>query len=397
VEFDQKVGRDRSGGIFGRLHGNRGLASADRATTHLVNGYESEFSVDGGPVFRGLRHGICADRYETDETLRKETARSKASELLTAAIIQELEERKITPEQAASQKQPLELVFSSESLVTPDPFRRLSERAALRDQIEALKFFDGEKVFEIGGHRVKVNLTILTFNHGVNAGAIGRYKGRPIPKMGLKEQHRYNKESFKSLDKVVENFLKATENFRGSEEQREEWERLSQDVASLRKDIGILSRKKDSYLEGGNQYELGAKILLLMNVMNRARQLAQQQKLDIQIPGYKCAFNCWSGKDRTGVMESMVKALTMMRKVNGFFPSIHDLRDNDILRKQLLVYLIHILMQGGGLDITEINSDGRGYKVQGEAKIWPWLWEEIAAACHYSYEDVVGVSDTVYV
>jgi phosphatidylinositol-4,5-bisphosphate 4-phosphatase len=120
---------------------------------------------------------------------------------------------------------------------------------------------------------------------------------------------------------------------------------------------------KKAYLAGGNQYEIGAKILNLTHLMNQVAG------------GTEGAFNCMSGKDRTGVMDAVARTFAVMRQLNGKFP-IHaeltyaELTYNEEIKKQFREIFSQMLQEYGGLEVTEINTGAMGFKVGGEANLY---------------------------
>ncbi|KIC71288.1 hypothetical protein DB44_DZ00010 [Candidatus Protochlamydia amoebophila] len=128
-------------------------------------------------------------------------------------------------------------------------------------------------------------------------------------------------------------------------------------LQSLLDDITFLMESPKAYLDGDNQYEIGAKIINLSNGMDNIQK------------GTKCAFNCMSGKDRTGMMDGVAKTFAIMNEINGKFPSHEELKSDPEVRKQFREIFVPIMKEMGGLDITRINTGATGYKVGKEAKL----------------------------
>lgn len=349
-EFDNSKGITS---VFGRIFGSAGLSSMNRFEPHVINAAETGLTKDGKLLFTGLRHAILSSKLEKDPELRAENSRAMAKELVQAAVIQQISgQGGAFPE--TSREHPFVMDFMSVSLVTPDLLSKLkdgdiSERVMLKDQENALKSLSGVQEFQIGDKTVFVQVNPMPFNYGVNAGAVGAIKPLLKKKLGLDRQHVLNKESFKKLEARVGNFL--TDD-RLAPSQREH-------VQVLWKDIQEMSKTKSSYLKGGNQYELGAKLLILSNLLNRTDQ------------GSKCAFNCKSGKDRTGEMDAMVKAFALIGdRYGGRIPTSQEFRTSEALRAEFLETLVTLLKEGGGLEWASLNTGVRGYKLSEEAKVW---------------------------
>jgi len=382
--------------FFGRLMGDKGISAANRKERHLINGWETEQKgKDGKPIFLGIRHAIMSDKYEKSKEIRRQAARQMAKELLHAAFIQELKRRGLTPDLASRQGLPIKINFSSVSLVTPDVLRKYfpgaNERQLLKDQIDALRELDGEQELVLDGHRIRADFNIMAFNYGVNAGAVGRLK-LPMALMGHGRQHEYNKRSLEKLGRLVNDFNAHKQEFRdklkdmpdGADKTLAQLD-LEEQVNKLWVDIQHLNRNKYAYIKEGNQYEVGAKILLLMNLLDRA-VLPDDALSRSTFGGSKCAFNCMSGKDRAGYMDAMARTFAMMGDINGEIPTHQQLKESRELRLQFVRILVPMLKQYGGLDITEINTDVKGYKVNKEAQIWGILGED--------FEDIRALSPT---
>ena len=120
-------------------------------------------------------------------------------------------------------------------------------------------------------------------------------------------------------------------------------------------DIEILMKSSNAYLKD-NQYELAAKIILLSNKMDGSGST-------------KCAFNCMSGKDRTGILDGVVRTFAVMIHQDGKVPSHDDLMNNPAVREKFTSILKPMLLEMGGLDVVEVNTGVRGYKVGKEAML----------------------------
>ncbi len=347
AEFDKALKTNGSARVFEKIFGKTGgISSANRQETHLINGWESNLkNSEDKIVYQALRHAITSDKYETNATIRKENSKQAAGELLKAAVLQHLSDIKMSLEDA--QEQGINLNFNSVSLVTPDDLRAIGSKGAneknmLNDQISALQSYaEQNKSIDIDGYAIGVNLNINTFNFGVNAGAV---------KIGFGtiNQSLENKKAFQGLKAQAEALINNEKI--GLLEERAK-------LQSLLDDITFLMESPKAYLDGDNQYEIGAKIINLSNGMDNIQK------------GTKCAFNCMSGKDRTGMMDGVAKAFAIMNEINGKFPSHEELKSDPEVRKQFQEIFVPIMKEMGGLDITRINTGATGYKVGKEAKL----------------------------
>lgn len=347
---------DKTEQVFGNIFGRGGISAANRQEAHLINGYDSRMMQGDREIFSALRHGILSDKYEQDQAKRKENSKAAAAELVAAAYMKQCERLGLTMEEARNRDPPLTLVLNSVSLVTPDLGRSLaskgaSERDMLRDQMEALESLVGHSTeIEVGGQKISVNLQVNAFNFGVNAGAVGKLKWAPGVKLGLDTQYKYN---LKALEGLESQFNEVFNSMSVTDPRVNEMQNLMADIQHL-------MRNKKAYLEGGNQYEIGAKIVILTNLMNEVKGF-----------GAEAAFNCMSGKDRTGVMDAVARTFAVMRERGDHFPTHEELMENtngatDQFREIFSTMLEHY----GGLEVTEMNTGALGFKVSGEANLY---------------------------
>ena len=387
-EFDKHLGMSGTlTQVFTKIFGSKGISSSNRSEPHLINGWESYLVKNDQILFRGLRHAITADKYEKDPEIRKKNSQEAAKELLKAALLQEIASQGLALSKA--KEKGITLNLNSVSLVTPDDLRPLlrrlpgfhgqsDERQLLLDQVLALDSFKGTQIFELDGFKIPVQVNVNTFNFGVNAGATGIKKGPVTIRIGLKNQYVHNVKAMNGLRSQVNNFythvtheLLDTRNSQDLKPHIAQLQSALKNANQLMLDIELMLADKKAYLEGDNQYEIGAKILNLSNLMDQTIQSINKNNPDRkQISGFKCAFNCMSGKDRTGIMDAVAKAFAIMASFNnGIYPSHRELKTDPALRKLFGKILVKVLLEGGSLEITEINTGAKGYKVGKEARL----------------------------
>lgn len=328
--------------IFGE---SGGISSANRQEAHLVNAWESKLTDDKGhPIYEALRHGVISDRFETNEEIRRENSEKAAKELIKAVVLQKLASSGTSLEEAANNGVVLNL--NSVSLITPDDLRGLisinsDEKKMLQDQINALNSYVGpEKTIKIDGVSIPLNLKVNAFNFGVNAGAVNYG-------LGTENQYAQNVKALKGLEENVSDTMRRID-FPPHEKE---------ELSALLANIKLLMADRKAYLDGDNQYEVGAKIINLSNQLDRLNGET------------KCAFNCMSGKDRTGMLDGVAKAFAVMKSINGSIPSHEDLKNDEATRQEFRDILVSILLEMGGLEITEINTGAVGYKLGKEAQL----------------------------
>ncbi len=413
-EFDKQMGiRGVLTGVFTSIFGTKGISSMNRREGHLVNAWETSLRTpdqtdaegniikEGETLFRAVRHAITSDILGSDET-REENSRKAAEELLKAALLQEIADQGLTLEEAA--KKGIQLRLNSVSLVTPDDLRTLgsdinNEKRMLIDQMAALHSFEGEgKSLTLDGVTIPIQFEANTFNFGVNAGAVGKLKiGKTeasFIKMGLEFQYENNKKAWKNLKKQMEDFEKSLIlplylDQTGSNKISEclkDVQTNYDNLILLRQDINALMKDREAYLKGDNQYDIGAKILNLTNTMdNMVKRINRDKPPEERLSGHKSAFNCKSGKDRTGVMDCAAKTNAIMAKQNGGYYLPHEdfLGESEKAkanRKQFVDILVPLLIKAGSLKVTVLNTGVIGYKIQEEARLFGMSLKELLEA-----------------
>lgn len=357
--------------VFDNIFGNKGISAANRQEPHLINGWMSMLkNKKDQPIFRAFRHGILADKFEKNQKIRDTHAKHAAQELLLAAMMQEMADRKISFEQAA--KDGIDINLNSVSLVTPDWVRSIgtggaNEKTMLADQIRALKSFEGKGQSltiqtENGEVKIPVRVNVNTFNFGVNAGAVGKLSFAPGLKFGLATQYEENKKAFAGLEKQFQRLQTKTTVRINDPNAREALYKKLGEARSLMSDIKLLMENKKAYLDGDNQYEIGAKIMILTNQMDVIFKHTKNA-------GVHTSFNCMSGKDRTGIMDAVVKSFVAYANTHeGHYPTHEELKTKKV-QDELREILIPFLLESGNLEITELNTGAKGYKVESEARL----------------------------
>ena len=373
-----------------------GIASSDRGNaSHLGNAWLSKVDDGSGEPIQFFRHAIISDNLgKPGSTERKDNSRKQAEDLLKAVVAAELTRLNVT---STTVNGPLTINLSSVSLVTPDSLRAIGshgndEKTMLRDQIQALQSLSGLQTVNINGQDIPVNVSVAAFNFGVNAGAVGDIKYLPGIHFGLEEQYRHNLRALAGLNQQVETFEadleKAVKGLKA--DKKEKCAAIQQQIRDLMKDITLLMEDEKAYLEGGNQYEIGAKIVLVSNLMNRASNVTGRN-----LTGSYAAVNCKSGKDRTGIMECVIKSFASMNTRNQKIPSHNALTKSTLLRQQFSTLFVKYL-KSKNLKITKLNTDVEGYKVEREANLYRDDLECQKILDHQTFTDLQGFSSTTH-
>lgn len=394
--FDTNVGVER---IFEKTVGTGGVPSSNRFEPNIINAFATEVKNTQKEIaFEAIRHGILSDKYERNTDTRKDNSKKMAKELLKATLLKELARQGLKLEDLANQdpEKPLTINFNSMSLVTPDWPRAIgthgaNEKTMLRDQDYALQSFHNKEFFEIDGVKYPVKFNVMTFNYGVNAGATGRLAWAPGLKFGLDTQRKYNKLALERLGGSVDKFkILILEQMTGCDAyEYEKYEGAIEEVDRLWNDIEYLNRNKSAYLDGGNQYEVGAKIMLLMSLMDRTTP-ADRLGHATSLPSFRNAFNCMSGKDRTGIMGAVVRTFIILsERRGGKIPTHEELKHDKSLRLDFVKTFIQVAKEYGGLEITKDNG-AIGYKVRKEAKLYQEAWKYLGEM----FKDIQGLGKT---
>jgi len=365
ARFDKALGI--AANVFEKIFGEKGISSANRAESqHLMNGYQTELKDDTDKtVFHGFRHAIIATEKGSanDRVVHSNQA---AEELLKAALLHEIAQRGMTLAQA--KESGISLNLNSVSLVTPDLIRNASflhdddERRMLADQTAALGRLKNKTSINIDGHEIPIAVDVCAFNFGVNRGAVNWH-------LGLTTQFQQNKVALKNLNQqMLDVELALGDQALALIDSDKEPDLKKLDKAKdLMKDINRLMKDEKAYLDGGNQYEIGAKILLVTNLMEQiVKAIHEDKDLPADVQCYKCAFNCKSGKDRTGIMDAVAKTFAAFEKKYGYYPSHEQLSNPDIQGKCLEIYKAILANE----QITLINTGAKGLKVKKEARLF---------------------------
>lgn len=360
AEFDEKMGLQNKD--FGGIFGDTGVSASRKglsegAPKHLVNGYLHKFSRN-----IMLRFGILAHRFEKDPKKRKEGAEQMATELLKAAVV-----ANVGGSENIKEGDNLNLTFMSMSLVTPDFFRQYilgegsqSERAMWKQQLEILEeLSDNPQTLTIDGKTITVKFDIIAFNTGVNAGA-------KAAGMGVLEEWRSVGKNMGKLDKLIKGMV-------GELEKPENLSKISNpkeltDINDLFSDVKALAENPFSRIWADNPHEMAAKLIILGNRLNDL--VKEHPELKNKYGGIIAAVNCMSGKDRTGIAVATAHTFEEMRNRLGRYPTTEEMKKPEMQDMFVEIYK-QMLVQYGGLEITQTNTDVEGFKVGKEAMLYP--------------------------
>jgi hypothetical protein len=313
---------------------------------HANNLVRTELRLPGqlGPVFGALRHGVhCA--YGIAGTEAREAANdARVDELLLAALC---DEPGLLARALAGERVPLPV--TSVSLLTPDGWRGGSdnnETMYLREQTEAWqRASQGPRQLSIRGddgqmRLVTVQPRVLTFNFGVNAGAQGKLQSIAG---GWNISTPMNTRAMTGLlggtgnDDPIGGAVGAFLSSPGVTDQQ-----ISQ-IRDLTRQIKRLWNNGTYRKNGENPYLLPARLLVLSGMI-----------------GQTPAFNCKSGKDRTGQLDVEAKTLAARIQMLGRVPTLGESGNEDykITREQMSI-------NGGNHEMQRMNTGLAGFKTKG--------------------------------
>jgi len=351
--------------------GQKGVSCMSNTNaTQTANLWKTEFQADGGGVkFSALRHGIH-DAYKIkDAQQREQAAASKVDQFLRAAV-DAYPDKLILNEEDGSYA--LDLV--SVSLVSPGKFGgegdMWAQQRGAYDKAngQALKMMadlgDGQ-----GAREITVKPRILAFSTPVNSSALESAVLRPFIG-GLDVSQQANAASIMgllgsttpgspikglagdrlaTLDRQIADVKHEGKNANELDAHRQRIQGLVEQVRA------IMSAPEGSGLSwqraGNEPYKLASRLAALANEV-----------------GAVPAFNCKSGKDRTGELDVQVKQLYARFHQEGAWPAPNQ--KEDPIDAQNHVTLVR---EGGSFQIQKDNTSLPGSKVEVKALVKPLI------------------------
>lgn len=300
-----------------------GRVSGNKSCPEPVNCWKTELKdADGQELFAAMRHGVCSPDALSGVN-RCHVAIARARGLCKAAFLSSPKYMEMIAKDntVGTKDNPIELNMTSVSLLS----RRAlgGEGKLFKDQYEAFNSLNKGAPLEISvnGRTVYVKPKIMSFNFGVQFASTGKLGSM----LSLKNKYdrEVNKKAFKELKARV---LK----YDGTNKEI---------VRKLYNDVVDRYNARKEY-SSTDLYSVPSRIALLTYLMG-------------DIP----AFNCKSGKDRTGQMDVECKFLSALLKNNIPLPK----PGAKLTPEQSNVYR-DIVVGSGNLDIQQKNTGLGGYK-----------------------------------
>ncbi|MGI4937892.1 MAG: inositol phosphate phosphatase SopB [Janthinobacterium lividum] len=357
--------------LFEESYHGKGISSGtSKEKRHAVNLYATTLAIDNDngskrTVFQGIRHGINSAYGLKGKTERANAALARSTEVVAAALaLQKPEEL----QQAMRTGAPISLRLSSTSLVTPMDGFGQSEGRQMKDQLAAWDTLNARSRANGGieipmrdAHgrmkKVTVKLEAAALNFGVNEVALthqlsigdhtvaklggGWDSADKINRRGLRTLLGAGIDSHGAPGGWVKEYLDSHPGAQNAGLVRE-----------LGAQIGEIWTRKSHHTDrhkdaSGKPFGLGDPY-----------KIASRVALLTQEIGATPCYNCKSGKDRTGMMDSEVKFLASHFDLYGYLPPVgagfHDSGQS--------LYQKAVLETGSG-DVQRQNTAAPGNKV----------------------------------
>ncbi|MBU0782856.1 MAG: hypothetical protein KJ798_04040 [Gammaproteobacteria bacterium] len=345
--------------------GINGICSyATQEKRHAVNLWRTEFRAEqpaGTQTkhgFSAIRHGVH-DAYGIEDPRQRATANdARVKEFIHASLIDHLKRNKITLDDTEAGR-PLSIDIVSVNLLTPIG----KEKEMIKQQQQALSRASGREIQvqvsdEGNSHTVHVKPRIIMFNVPVDhlsLAATGNV-------MGIwRHADLINNDAIKLLIGSVEknktiggatgvriqtlNAELATitgNNTTDLSKRRTICEKITL-IEHLTEQIRDIYISKLHHRVGNEPYKLPTRLLALANEI-----------------GATPAFNCKSGKDRTGQLNVEIRELYAQLIANGGTPRAVDAKREGLAKENYKI----LFMNGGDRDIQALNTGVTGSKTQ---------------------------------
>lgn len=255
---------------------------------------------DHQELFKGIRHGVLTMRSDHEEE-RETAAKAKAMELIKAAVMMKHQtEIENILDGSVQQEGPLKVKMTSTSLMTMYDLEikilnvNEPERTLNQSQIQGLKMAAQElKQIEIDGKKIEIDVEVCSFCASMNDLAMHSVLKSTITNEAWPVADALNHQSLLTLLGSIEKEAEISgwvgEYLQNHPNIRPEKEKL---IRQLVDEIRDIFTHKKHHSSAKDICKLSKRILLLTYEIDAV-----------------AAYNCKSGKDRTSVLDSEVKAL----------------------------------------------------------------------------------------
>lgn len=352
---------------------------------HAASLWQTQFKVNGGETFRGVRHAILDPYKEPDKQLRKQGAQKRAEEALVAALASRPEWYQQALDAAEEQDEPPRIFLTSTSLVTAGMLTgvfsedELSMQDHQNEAWDALLSRDPLEI-EVPGpdgqrRRVRFSVELAKFNIPVNIGGVGTFERFTS---GRAMQKRLNDPSIAVLvgggsdvGGWCGDYLSALSGkLDGMDKDSPGYYKLYRKhrvVELLALQVKQIYRSGSHHSEGKDTYKLAARVAYLTSLI-----------------GGVPLYNCKSGKDRTGMLDAEIKFLAAYIERFARVPDVGqvDLEVRELFHK--------VLLHSGNLEVQKSNVGVRGYKTEMVKSIDQRIGDDVVRAEVRGLSGMVG-------
>jgi len=358
--------REISADLAQSYRGLEGVSSLSNAEpNHPVNLWKTTFRPAVGQFsFSGIRHGVHDAFKIKDKAQRVAAADRKVAEFIKASV-QSAPPQSLTKNPDGSYN----ITIVSASVLTPSSLN--GEDAMLQHQLDAYKRAnENTSGFQIQiknangeSETVTVHPKIIPFNTGVNSWALSRSPIKAFTSIfSWRASNQTNSHGFEQLigdirsgqpiggaaGEAIQRLNSQIADLSTSPVDKRFAQRklatINQLVSQIREITNASDQSSTSYKQIGKEpYKLPVRLLALANEI-----------------GATPAFNCKSGKDRTGQLDVEVKDFyTYLNAHNGEVRPINHVRDHVELENFKKLFEL-----GGGREIQKFNTGVPGSKVE---------------------------------
>jgi hypothetical protein len=326
--------------------------SAD--TNHATNLSVSSLTV-GNPggaqqlVFCGVRHGVHCAWQIRNAASRASANVHRAQEAVIAAFLAQYSVPGHPPALPAAGPNgtiTVNLPMVSVSLLTPDKARNFfkkgsssDERSMLIEQTAAWNSVAHTGVtFQFNGQQIRVMPQILTFNFGVNNGAVNHSVVTPNLVGGWDLSDILNNTAFTALQQSATAYLQSHPGLPQAKQ-----DAINDILTQCTTVLAAKGERRDSH----DAYKMAARIAVLA-----------------QLTEHVPCWNCKSGKDRTGEMDVECKFLSTLIARGERVPA-----PGAPLTPEQQALFRSIALEGGNFEIQKMNTGIEGFKTDDVASI----------------------------
>lgn len=344
------------------------------------------------------------------DAMRARANENRAREVVAMAVVGDPELRAAAMKSAADGSAPPTVNLLSLSLLTPDSFRKgvsSNESLMVTDQVKAWGAVAGMQTIQIPDDNgnpmsVHVNVQPVPMNYGVNRGAVKGVAGVHTDELsGWHVSDALNDEALHALFGSDLSNIAASRSGVLGERIRHLESRHRDDVENAR--IALQKHNLATLRSGGSDAEaantkrvaLEKELQRLENapndpgtplgsVLELARQIgeihhegahrnagSEPYKMPTRLAvladllGVKVAFNCKSGKDRTGELDAEIKHFKLQMAMTGKVPHYKRERTPEEIR-----HFHEVVTNSGNFEMQQLNTGFTGYKLKGVSAVY---------------------------